>query len=104
VLKAAHTIDATPERSATRRSATAEASVTTRIRHRLQAISTPQPETTETDVSPVATHPLTPAPQPVQPHPSLFNMPVPHVSTPKPSYRQRTTRDERPATSQLRLF
>ena len=59
-LKAAHTIDATPERSATRRSATAEASVTTRIRQRLQDISAPQPETTDTDVSPVATHPPTP--------------------------------------------
>ena len=52
-------IDATPERSATRRSATAEASVTTRIRQRLQDISAPQPETTDTDVSPVATHPPT---------------------------------------------
>lgn len=38
-LKAAHTIDATPERSSTRRSATAEASVTTRIRQRLQDIA-----------------------------------------------------------------
>jgi hypothetical protein len=80
-LKAAHTIDATPEQSATRRSATAEVSVTTRIRRRLQDIPTPQPETAETDVSPVATHPPSPASQPVQPlQPALFKAPVPRVS------------------------
>ena len=97
--------EAAPERSATRRSATAEASVTTRIRRRLQDISTPQPEITETDVSPAATHPPTPAPQPVQAlQPALFTTPVPRVSPPKPSYRQRATRDERPAKPQLTLF
>jgi hypothetical protein len=90
----AHTIDATPERSATRRSATAEASVTTRIRQRLQDISATQQETTDTS-----------APLPVQPlQPALFNTPVPRVSTPKPSYRQRATQDERPAKPQLSLF
>jgi hypothetical protein len=57
------------------------------------------------DVSPKATHPSTPAPQPGQPlQPTLFNAPVPRVSTPQPSYRQRTTQDERPAKPQLRLF
>ena len=102
-LKAAHTIDATPERSATRRSATAEASVTTRIRQRLQDISAPQPETTDTDISPVATHP--PTPQPVQAlQPALFTTPAPRDSTPKPSYRQRAARDEQPAKPQLTLF
>jgi hypothetical protein len=104
-LKAAHTLDAAPERSATRRSATAEASVTTRIRQRLQNISTPQEETTDSDVSLVATHPPTPVPQPVEPlQPALFNAPQPRVSTPQPSYRQRATRDERPAKPQLSLF
>lgn len=104
-LKAAHTLDATPERSATRRSATAEAAVTTRIRQRLQDVSTPQPEPTDTDASLVATHPPTPAPQPVQAlQPALFTTPVPRGSTPKPSYRQRATQDERPAKPQLSLF
>jgi hypothetical protein len=93
-LKAAHTIDAAPERSATRRNATAAASVTTRIRHRLQDISATQQETTDTF-----------APLPVQPlQPALFNAPVPRVSTPKPSYRQRATREEQPAKPQLSLF
>jgi hypothetical protein len=101
-LKAAHTIEATPERSATRRRATAEASVTTRIHQRLRDISTQQPETTDTDVSPEATHPSTPAPQPGPPlQPALFNTPV---STAKPSYRQRATREEQPAKPQLSLF
>jgi hypothetical protein len=104
-LKAEHTIDAAPERSATRRRATAEASVTTRIRQRLQDIATPQPETAETDVSPVVTHPPSPASQPVQAlQPALFTTPAPRDSTPKPSYRQRATRDERPAKPQLSLF
>jgi hypothetical protein len=101
-LKAAHTIEATPERSATRRSASAEASVTTRIRQRLRDISTPQPETTDTDASPEATHRPTPASQSVQAlQPALFNTPV---NTAKPLYRQRATRDERPAKPQLSLF
>jgi len=104
-LKAAHTIDATPERSVTRRSATAAASVTTRIRQRLRDISTPQPETTDTDASPEATHPPTPAPQPGQPlQEALFTTPVPRGSTAQPSYRQRATRDEQPAKPQLSLF
>jgi hypothetical protein len=99
------TIEATPQRSATRRNATGEVSVTTRIRHRLQAISTPQPETTDTDVSPAATHPPTPAAQPVHAlQPALFTTPVPRGSTPKPSYRQRATQDERSAKPQLSLF
>jgi hypothetical protein len=104
-LKAAHTIEPAPERSSTRRAATTEAAVTTRIRHRLQDISTPQPETTDADVSPVATHPPMSAPQPVPPpQPALFTTPVPRGSTPKPSYRQRATQDERPAKPQLSLF
>ena len=104
-LKAAHTLDATPERSATRRNATAEAAVTTRIRQRLQDIATPHPEPTDTDVSPVAMHPPTSAPQPVQPlQPALFTTPVPRGSTPKPSYRQWATHGERPAKPQLSLF
>src|SRR5262245_14797746 len=104
-LKAAHTIDATPERSTSRRSATAEASVTTRIRQRLRDISTSQPETTDADVSPEVTHPSTHVPQPGQPlQPALLTTPVPRGSPPKPSYRQRATQDERPAKPQLSLF
>jgi hypothetical protein len=93
-LKAAHTIDAPPERSATRRSTLAEASVTTRIRQRLQDISATQQETTDTS-----------APQPVQAlQHAIFTTPVPRGSTPKPSYRQRATREEQPAKPQLSLF
>ena len=58
-LHAAHTVEAAPERSAPRRTATVEEAITTRIRQREQAETAPQPE----EPSPVA--PATPAPPPV---------------------------------------
>ena len=43
-LHAAHTVDAAPERSAPRRTATVEEAITTRIRQREQAETAPQPD------------------------------------------------------------
>ena len=58
-LHAAHTVEAAPERSAPRRTATVEEAITTRIRQREQAETAPQPE------EPAPVVPATPAPQPV---------------------------------------
>ena len=58
-LHAAHTLDAAPERSAPRPTATVAEAITTRIRQREQAETAPQPHE---EPSPVA--PPTPAPQP----------------------------------------
>jgi hypothetical protein len=98
-LKGAHTIEPAPERSTTRRAATAEESMTTCIRRRIKARSEPQPEAepapdlSEGPVTPAATVALI-----------LFTVPIPRVSPSKPSYRQRATLEERPAKPQLRLF
>jgi hypothetical protein len=92
-LKGAHTIEPAPEHSTTRRAATAEESVTTRIHRRIKARSEPQPEEPVALVTPAATAAST-----------LFNVPIPHVSPSKPSYRQRATREEQPAKPQLSLF
>jgi hypothetical protein len=51
-LHAAYTLEAAPERSAPRRTATIEEAITTRIRQREQAEVTPQPEDTPAPVSP----------------------------------------------------
>jgi hypothetical protein len=59
-LHAAHTVEAAPERSAPRRTATVEEAITTRIRQREQAETVPQP-----DEEPSLGVPATPAPQPV---------------------------------------
>jgi len=70
-LHAAHTLEAAPERSAPRRTATVEEAITTRIRQREQAEVAPQPD----DVpAPVA--PPTPAPQPA-------TTPVPQATPPQ---------------------
>jgi hypothetical protein len=58
-LHAAHTLEATPERAAPRRTATLEEAITTRIRQREQAEAVPQP-----DEVPAPIAPPTPAPQP----------------------------------------
>jgi len=42
-LKAAHTVEATPERAGTRRTVAAEEPVTTRIRRRTDAVPAPEP-------------------------------------------------------------
>jgi hypothetical protein len=58
-LHAAHTLEAVPERSAPRRTATVEEAITTRIRQREHTEAAPHPEDTP---APVASP--TPAPQP----------------------------------------
>jgi hypothetical protein len=58
-LKAAHTLDAAPLRSAPRRTATVEEAITTRIRQREQAEAALQPEAV-----PAPGSPAQPAPQP----------------------------------------
>jgi hypothetical protein len=84
-LHAAHTVEAAPERSAPRRTATVEEAITARIRQRAQAESAAQP-----DVAPSPVVPATPAPPPVT---------TPQPATPAPA---------RPAPwqppQQLRLF
>ncbi len=50
-LHAAHTLEAAPERSAPRRTATVEEAITTRIRQREQAETAPQPEDTPAPIS-----------------------------------------------------
>jgi len=58
-LHAAHTLEATPDRAAPRRTATVEEAITTRIRQREQAEAAPEPEAISASVAPP-----TPAPQP----------------------------------------
>jgi hypothetical protein len=96
-LKEANTIESTPERSSSRRSATMEEAVTTRIRNRAQAQAAPQPEATVEDSVPVDAQPET-LTQPAEL--MLFQTPLPRVSKSKPSYQQRVTRDKR----QMSLF
>jgi hypothetical protein len=95
-LKAAHTIEAAPQRLSTRRAATTEEPVTTRIRHRITEVPASQPDA-------VPVQPVVPA-KPVAPAQTaelmLFKIPMPRVSKPKPSYQQRVTRDKR----QMSLF
>jgi hypothetical protein len=103
-LMAAHTIEPAPERSTTRRAATAEESVTARIRRRIKARSEPQseaepaPPTSEAPVKPVAFPP--PA------YTTLFEIPPPYATTHKGPLtpQQRATRGKRPAKPQLSLF
>jgi len=57
-LKAAHTLEAAPERTATRSTATVEEAITTRIRQREQAEAVSQPETTRPPVAPATPVPL----------------------------------------------
>ena len=101
-LKGAHTIEPAPERSTARRAATAEESVTTRIRRRIKARSEPQPEADAAPYPPEG--PVTPVTPAATAALTLFTVPMPHVSPPKPSYRQRATREEQPAKPQLSLF
>ena len=87
-LKEANTIESAPERSASRRAATIEESVTTRIRNRLGERPALAGEA-----------------EPVPPtHGTLFATPLPRTIKPKPLYQQRVTRDNRHATPQLSLF
>jgi hypothetical protein len=59
-LKASHTLEAAPARTASRPQATVEEAITTRIRQREQAEPLPQLETTPPPVPPETTAPLPP--------------------------------------------
>jgi hypothetical protein len=101
-LKGAHTIEPAPERSTTRRAATAEESVTTCIRRRIKTRSEPQPKADAAPYPPEG--PVTSVASAATAALTLFTVPIPRVSPPKPSYRQRATREEEPAKPQLSLF
>jgi hypothetical protein len=79
-LHAAHTLEAAPERSTPRRTATVEEAITTRIRQREQAEPAPQPEDTPAPISPPTPPPMpatTPAPPvtPAQARPAPWTPP-----------------------------
>jgi hypothetical protein len=65
-LKATHTLEAAPERTAPRSATTVEEAITTRIRQREQTEAAPQPEAVPEPVSP-ATHAPQPATAPAHP-------------------------------------
>jgi hypothetical protein len=79
-LHAAHTLEAAPERSTPRRTATVEEAITTRIRQREQAEPAPKPEDTPAPISPPTPPPMpatTPAPPvtPAQARPAPWTPP-----------------------------
>jgi len=114
-LKAAHTIDATPERTASRRIA-AEVPVTARIRRRNEATSAieppaePTPDTTPTDASAgaLAREEAAPAAGPEKPlQAEIHPFPEAKPSAParqQPTYRQQVARGRRENDRQLSLF
>ncbi len=110
-LKAAHTIDAAPTRTATRR-IVAEEPVTARIRRRAQPESIvseppgePEPTSQPAEIPLVESAepaaPAVPASQPVAP--AVIEMPVP-PARPQPSYRRQVARGRRQENRQLSLF
>ena len=120
-LKAAHTIDAAPERTAPRRIA-AEEPVTARIRRRAEAMPAALPPADPTPVEPaaVANHEEAPAsavaakhtdsaPLPAEPPPLALvagNGPPERFPPPppRPAYRERVTRGKGKSDHQLSLF
>jgi hypothetical protein len=68
-LHAAHTLEAAPERSTPRHTATAEEAITTRIRQREQTKATPEQED---QPSPVTPAPLAPLPSTVPARPATL--------------------------------
>ena len=108
-LKAAHTIDAAPERTATRRIA-AEEPVTARIRRRAEAIPAIEPPAEPEPVSPPAQTPpvetATPA-RPEEPTPAAVILPLiemPTAPRPQPAYGQQVARGRRQNDRQMSLF
>jgi len=98
-LKAAHTLEAVPERTARRNAASIEEAVTTRILHR--AKEAPQPETkpeAHAEAMPEP-EPTVPAPEPVAPAKTAevmrFKAPMPQARTPKPGYQRKAVQDTR---------
>jgi hypothetical protein len=81
-LQAAHTLDAAPERTAPRSTATVEEAITTRIRRREQTEPAPQPE-----IAPPPVLPVTPTPLP--------------LSAPEPAARLFHDEGERPSPATL---
>ena len=118
-LKAAHTIDAAPERTAPRRIA-AEEPVTARIRRRsdtmpaIEPPADPEPAATPVEMtSPAIAGPThrdeTSAPCAGQTLPAAEIRPFPEVNQvepvlPQPAYRQAVTRNRRQSEHQLSLF
>ena len=109
-LKAAHTIDAAPERTAPRRIA-AEEPVTARIRRRsetMPAVESPaDPEPAATPVEMASTE-ATPAASREEPTPQAVIHPFaelpPAPAKPQPAYRQHVARGRRQGDCQLSLF
>ncbi len=98
-LKATHTLEAAPERTATRRAATMEEPVTTRIRHRVKEVPAPQPAPAQSDLPAQPVVPVPPA------HTSLFEMPPPRAVKPRaPHSSQQITRKQQASKGQLSLF
>jgi hypothetical protein len=106
-LKAAHTIDAAPERTATRRIA-AEEPVTARIRRRAEAIPAIEPPAEPEPVSPPAQTQPTEAAAPVRHEEPAVILPLIEMpSAParmKPAYRQQVARSRRQNDLQMSLF
>jgi hypothetical protein len=107
-LKAAHTIDAVPERTAPRRIA-AEEPVTARIRRRSQAMPAIEPQVQpEPAAMPVVVTPTnaTPAVHRDEPTPAVIH-PIWEITPPtgpQPGYRQHIARGRRHNDRQLSLF
>jgi hypothetical protein len=108
-LSEANTVESAPERSANRRAATIEESVTTRIRNRAQAHPASQHETCE-DAIPVDNQSETTVPPgddaPASPRTTLFTLPPTHIGQPHVplSHEQRVARKKTRAQEQIRLF
>jgi hypothetical protein len=106
-LKEANTIESTPERSASRRAATIEESVTTRIRNRAQAHAASQPDISGEAAVPVdVQHETTVQPVEQPPRTTLFTLPPARVNEPHIplSHEQRINRKRSRAQEQIRLF
>ena len=106
-LRAAHTVEAAPERTAPRRAASAEEPVTSRIRRRIEPVSAAEPveaePTTAATVIPLAkaTENEPPAlPVAISPSTSMPAAPA----RPQPAYGERLTRSRRQPDLQLSLF
>jgi hypothetical protein len=110
VLKAAHTIDAAPERTAPRRIA-GEEPVTARIRRRSEAApatlppADPEPAALPAEIPPAEAAPPARREEPVPPaasHPFIEQPAAP--ARPEPAYRQHVARGRRQDGRQLRLW
>jgi hypothetical protein len=100
-LKAAHTIDAAPERTAPRR-LKAEEPVTARIRRRAESLAAPLPPADPEPAAPppVATAPIEEPPPAIHPFPQPL---TPAAARQEPAYREHVAR-QRKNGRQLSLF